>query len=343
MLKRLLLPVALLLAFAGCTAKEYEWVVKIEDQPISPQTFVAAQMQAFAEAQPLAEDTNDLLHSTIDGEDSGSWIETHTIDKLKRNHFINTEFEKRNLKFASQAKDFIKMFAEEGWENVKYLYTNNGLEMGHYVDYLESLYKEQLLFNDIFVNSSENPVTDREIEEYLNSNLCRVSLFKIARLNDDGTPVNDGQIAQLETIVNTAVENINGGQTIAEVASVALAQSGEVLGSTADFSNGDDFVSTAYISSSNINLVYDFMADFFTLPVGTCVYYALDDCYYICQKLPLCDTQVEYMYMKQDVVNLIRDAEFEQMIADACKDYMVEYNKQAVAAYSPAKINMNIG
>ena len=343
MIKRLLLPVLLLLALSGCTAREYDWVVKIEDQSVDPHTYVAAQLQAYAEARPLAEDGTDLLHSTIEGEDSSHWIDSHTIDKLKRNYFIDTEFEKRNLKFASQAEDFIKMFAEEGWENVQYIYTNNGLEIDHYVDYLEGLYKEQLLFNDIFVNSSENPVTDREVEEYLGKNLCRVSLFKVARINDDGTAVNDDQIAQLETIVNDAVKRINEGTAIADAASVALTQAGPVLGSDADFSNGADFVSTAYISSSNVNLIYDFMADFFTLPVGTCVYYTLEDCYYICHKIPLSDTQVEYMYLKQDVINFIRDEEFEKMIADACADYTVEYNSQAMTAYSPSRINMNIG
>lgn len=343
MIKRLLLPVLLLMSLSGCTAKEYDWVVKIENQPVDPHTYVAAQLQAYAEARPLAEDSTDLLHSTIDGEDSGHWINIHTIDKLKRNYFVNTEFEKRNLKFASQAEDFIKMFAEEGWDNVKHIYTNNGLEIDHYVYYLESLYKEQLLFNDIFINSSENPVTDREVEEYLGENLCRVSLFKVARINDDGTPVNDDQISQLEIIVNDAVKRINDGTAIADAASAALTRAGPVLGSDADFSNGADFVSTAYISSSNVNLVYDFMADFFTLPVGSCVYYTLDDCYYICHKIPLSDTQVEYMYLKQDVINFIRDEEFEKMIADACAGYAVEYNSQAVDAYSTAKINMNIG
>ena len=343
MIKRLLLPALLLLAFSGCTDRKYDWVVKIEDQMIDPHTYVAAQLQAYAEAWPLAEDGTNLLHSTIDGEDSGHWIDAHTIDKLKRNHFINAEFEKRNLKFASQAEDFIKIFAEEGWENVKYIYTNNGLKMEHYVDYLKNLYKEQLLFNDIFVNSSENPVTDREVEEYLGENLCRVSLFKVARVNDDGSPVNDEQIAQLEAIVNDAVKRINDGTAISDAASVALTQAGPVLGSDADFSKGADFVSTAYISSSNVNLVYDFMADFFTLPVGECVYYTLDDCYYICHKIPLSDTQVEYMYLKQDVINLIRDEEFEKMISDASANYTVEYNSQAVSEYSPEKINMNIG
>ena len=33
MLKRLFLPVALMLVMAGCTAKEYEWIVKIEEKP----------------------------------------------------------------------------------------------------------------------------------------------------------------------------------------------------------------------------------------------------------------------------------------------------------------------
>ena len=86
MIKRLLLPVLLIISLSGCVAKEYDWVVKIENQPVDPHTYVVAQLQAYAEARPLAEDSTDLLHSTIDGEDSSHWIDAHTIDKLKRNY-----------------------------------------------------------------------------------------------------------------------------------------------------------------------------------------------------------------------------------------------------------------
>lgn len=343
MLKRLLRPLVLLLFMTGCTAKEYDWVIKIEDQPIAPQDFVVAQMHAYVEAQPLADNGADVLKSTIDGVDGNRWINSHTLEKLKRDYFIETEFEKRNLKFASQARDFIEMFGREGWENVQSIYTNNGLELQHYLDYLETLYMEQLVFNDIFINSSEAPVTDREIEDYLHNNLCRVSLFKVARVNDNGSPLEPQQITAVETVVTTAVDSINNGLPMADAASVALTDAGKLLGSNEDFSNGADFVSTAYISNSNINLVYDFMADFFTVPQGQCVYYTLDDCYYICQRIPLCDTQVEYMYLKQDVVNILRDVEFEEMIAAACRDMTVEYNDEALKNYSPAKINMTIG
>ena len=49
------------------------------------------------------------------------------------------------------------------------------------------------------------------------------------------------------------------------------------------------------------------------------------------------------MYLKQDVVNILRDVEFEEMIAAACRDMTVEYNDEALKNYSPAKINMTIG
>lgn len=341
MLKKLLLPLTLLF-MAGCTAKEYDWVIKIDDQPVEPRTYVAAQMHAYVEAQPLAEDGADVLHSTIDGVKGSRWIEAHTLEKLKRDHFINAEFKKRNLNFASQAENFIKMFGQEGWDHVKDIYSNNGLDMEDYLDYLEGLYKEQMVFNDIFVNSSDNPVTDREIEDYLHSNLCRVSMFKIARINDDGSAIDRQQSAQLETIVIDTVGRINSGESMAQAAGFALTESGRLLGSSEDFSNGADFVTTMYISNSNINLIYDFMADFFTIPQGQCVYYTVDDCYYICQKIPLVDTQVEYMYMKQDVANIIRDAEFEDMIARAGREMAVEYNSEAVQAYSLGKIRMTI-
>ena len=146
----------------------------------------------------------------------------------------------------------------------------------------------------------------------------------------------------MDDIVAAAVDSINNGEDIADVASAALTQSAQLLGSNEDFSDGAAFVTTEYISKASVNLLLDFMENFFVVPIGQCVSYELEDCYYICQKIELCDTQVEYMYLKQDVVNLIRDTEFEKMIADATEQMVVEYNPEAVKFYSPDKLKMNV-
>ena len=84
------------------------------------------------------------------------------------------------------------------------------------------------------------------------------------------------------------------------------------------------------------------MEYFFDIPQEQCVAYKLNDCYYICQKRQLCDTQVEYMYLKQDVVNLIRDVEFEEMVEQACDQMTVMYNDEVMKEYNPQKLKMVI-
>ena len=53
-------------------------------------------------------------------------------------------------------------------------------------------------------------------------------------------------------------------------------------------------------------------------------------------------TTLNDMYLKQDVVNLIRDTEFEKMIADATQKMAVEYHPEAVRFYTPERLKMNI-
>ena len=332
MFKKLLLPLLLIIVLSGCATTEYDWVVKIDEKSIQPDEFVAAQMYAYIEAQTIADENRDM----------SQWINDHAVEKLKRDIFIESEFSKRNLAFGQQADEFIHIFGEEGWENVARLYENNKLDKELYFSYLTSLYKEQLVFNAIYLYDEQNKVTDKEIEEYLNENLSRLSFFRIARVNDDGTPVDERQEQQLDSIVAAAVDSINNGENIAEVAARSLTQSAQLLGSKADFSDGEAFVTTEYISKASVDLLLDFMENFFIVPIGQCVSYELEDCYYICQKIELCDTQVEYMYLKQDVVNLIRDAEFEKMINDATQQMAVEYHPEAVRFYSPEKLKMNI-
>ena len=342
MLKKLFLPLVLILSLTGCAAKEYSWVVKIQGQEISPEEYVSAQMQAYVEARNRAEYSSSVLGGTIDGISTEQWINDHTIQQLQRKIYIENEFSQRNLKFGTEADEFIRIFGEEGWENVSDLYEKNNLEFEYYLEYLKSLYKEQLVFNSIFLYGENSKVTDQEIEEYLANNISRVSLFKVARVNDDGTPADAVQAAQLDAMVSDAVARINNGEKMLDVAGDVLTQSGVLLGSDVDFSDPSDYIATEYITSSNIALVFDFMENFFLLEEGKCVSYRLEDCYYICQKIRLCDTQVEYMYMKQDVVNFIRDAEFEEMIASACNEMAVEYNTEAMKVYTPQKLKMTI-
>ncbi|MBR5873344.1 MAG: hypothetical protein IKY90_01265 [Oscillospiraceae bacterium] len=332
MFKKLLLPLLMIIALSGCATTEYDWVIKIDEKSIQPDEFVAAQMYAYIESQTIADEDRDV----------SQWINDHAVEKLKRDIFIESEFNKRNLAFGQQADEFIRIFGEEGWENVARLYENNKLDKEQYFNYLTSLYKEQLVFNAIYLYDEQNKVNDKEIEEYLNENLSRLSFFRIARVNDDGTPIDEQQEQQLDSIVAAAVDSINNGENIAEVATHSLTQSAQLLGSEADFSDGEAFVTTEYISKASVDLLLDFMENFFIVPIGQCVSYELEDCYYICQKIELCDTQVEYMYLKQDVVNLIRDAEFEKMITDVTQQMAVEYHPEAVRFYSPERLKMNI-
>ena len=342
MLRKVFFPLLLVIALTGCTAKEYEWVIKIDDRPVDPDTYVSAQMQSYMEAQTLAEDSTDVLGSTIDGMSGSRWIEQNTINSLKRKVFIDREFEKQHLKFAEGADKFIKMFGEEGWENVSRIYAKNGLEIEYYIEHLKSIYKEQLLFNAIFLSDDENAVTDREIEEYLNSHLCRVSLFKVAKQNYDGTPLEEDSENSLISLVDDTVERINNGQSMVSAAGRCLTQAAVLLGDNGDYSDGADYVSTVLVSNSGARLVYDFMKDLFHQPQGKCLYYELDDAYYICQRIPLCDTQVEYMFMKQEVAGLLRDVEFEQMVKQGCELMTVELNREAVNAYAPSKIDITV-
>ena len=342
MLKKIFLPIILVLSLSGCATEEYSWVVKISEDEITPQQYVAAQMHSYVEVRNIADYSTDVLAGDVDGVSTTQWINDHTVYWLKRINYIETEFEKRGLKFGSEADEFIRIFAEEGWDSVSQMYKNNGLDFEHYREYLKMLYKEQLVFNSIFVYDEENKITDAEIEDYLANNISRVSYFPVARINDDGSTLDDEQDIQMDSLVADAVNRINSGEEIQAVAGDILTQSAQLLGSSEDLSDGSQFVTTDYITSSSVTLIFDFMQNFFEIPENECVSYKLDDCYYICQKRPLCDTQVEYMYLKQDVVNIIRDAEFEDMISAACEKMDVQYNEEAVKFYTPKRLKMTI-
>ena len=316
--------------------KEYDWVVRIDGESFSPQQFVTAQLQSCIEAQIVLGEKS-VFESQINGMDGEDWINQNTINLLKKYKYITDEVEKRNLRFTHSTKKYIESFAQERWADVDTLYTQNGLTEEYYAQYLKALYREQLLFNALYSEGGEFSVNDESVAEYLNNNLCRIALFCVPKYNADRTSFTDEKLEELHEKVVSGVEDINSGKDISEVATELINFAGY---------DAENPIDVTYISRSGVNagpdIVRKISSYLFEIEKNECFFYETDDFYYVCQRMKLCDTQVEYACLKQDALFLMKNDEYEELIENACENMVVEVNEEALKKYSPSQIKMII-
>lgn len=325
---------AFIALFTACGKEEYRWVVKIDGQEMTPSEYVVAQMSAYIEAQSYILGA-DISSAQIDGITAEEWIENKTIENLKEYRLIETEFAGRQLEVGKEAEEFIADFCEEGWENVSGFYSENGLDKKRYMNYLMGLYKSQLVFNDIFLSENSRSVSDREIKDYIEKNICRVRYFIIPKINDDGSYATQEQLSRINRIAERAHRLNAEGKSMARIAGEYLPKSGEILGSSADFSNGELYVYTDYISGGTAN---EFTKSIISARDGSAHKYETENCWYICRKLPAYDTESDYLVLRQNTVNLLKASDFSRYVKEKIDDMQVEYNTAAVKYYSPEKI-----
>lgn len=318
--------------FSGCKSNgDFDWVVKIDGREISPSEYTIAQMQAYVETRA---DGND-------DDESDELISQRTIENLKRYIFVEREFENRNLALSEDELKAVETFSQQDWDNISRFYTGNGLDFESYKAYLTYLVKEQLVFNDIYMGDKSEE-TGEQVDNYLQKNLSRVSVFKVAKVNDDGSRISTDVYARLQSLVADGVSRLNRGEDVNTVASDCLTKSGRLLGSREDYSDGGSFVSTGFVSRSNVGLDSRLVKRIFRRDKGTAGFCESDDCFYIFKKLSLNDTDEEYESLYRQVLSLIKDEDFDSYVDKVCADYTVELNRDAVRYYDRSKITIDV-
>lgn len=331
--------------FISCAAgQDYKWVVKIDGREIPPNMFVTAQMQSYIEAQMIVigEGGRNVMESEINGVPAEQWINEKSIQHLKNFCFIEKEFDKRGLVISDEAEDFLNTFGKSGWENISRIYEENNIPMEYYLQYLDHLCKEQMVFNDIYMDGGEKEVSEEEINKYLCQRLCRVSVFTLSKTDSEGRPLPEDDLQRLKRHVEDTVDAINKGLDIQTAVRQSRRRLAEISGAEYD-QQRESSVKTFYLNSNNIDAVPVFTNELFCQKEGRCIYYETDENFYICQKVDFESDNEEYFQLKQSVVNKIKADEFQKFIRDSCDAMQVEINQKALEYYSPSKIKITIG
>ena len=266
------------------------------------------------------------------------WITEHSIELLKKYKYITKQAQDRGIALNDGMQNCIVALSDDSWNNVKALYAKNGVTQEYYTQYIKFLQVEQLLFNSLYMKGGEFEVDDKEVGSYLDENLRRIVFFAIPKHDAYGEKISDEENEILREKVEQAVEDITDGADMEQTAYSLMASAG--------FNNVPNPVEDVYINRSSAMTGSDarekVLNMLFGLERGGCLYYETDSLYYICQSVELCDTNIEYMSLRQDVLTAMKNEEFQDKIRSHFPDMDVEYNKAAMEKYSPSHIDLSI-
>ena len=289
----------------------------------------------------LEQATTDILSAQIEGIKGEDWINQKTIENLKEFCYIDDEFQSRGMVLTAESEEYISSVGSSVWDTVSVAYGESGIKEEYYYDYLHYLYKNQMVFNDIYSTGGEKEVVDKVVKAYLEENLDRIRGFQIAKVNDDGTPATPEQIEKLLEFTNEAVEEVNHGADMVTTAGKYMPMVGEFLGSTVDFSDGSQYTLDTFLNRTNGNVDPDFAAQVQSLKNYQCAFYNTDQYYLIYQKFPAYTSDKEYAALKQTVINLLKNEEFKDFVQEQCKDMEVITDPAALKYYSPDKMKIS--
>lgn len=346
MAKRIVIPLFVLVlacvVFTACSGKEFDWVVKIDGQSISPQLYLTAQMKSYIEAELRCEDVGtNIADCSIDGINAQDWIQTRTFEVLKAFVYVEKELERCNLQISEEEQAYLQSEAQLNWQNVGSVYEGNGIDLPTYTQYLTFLYKNQLLFNHIYGPGGEKEVLEKYLKQYIQENIRRIEGFQLVKLKDDGTSLSQQELEELKSMAALACEELNKGNGLETVAQTYMQKATQIQESNIVFENISDFLVNAYLTKDQAGFDQEFVNQVFSLKENESAWLDAGQYYLVYQVMPSYNTQEEYLQLKQTVMNILKSEEFDQYILQQSQGLQLEVNQRALAYYNCNKIKIN--
>ena len=166
--------VVLRLRLAGSTLTTPASVGTIGDVEIPAGVYLLHQYNAYQNAKSLTTEEN-VLKATLTLEDgteqSGAdYVETETLKSLEYYAAAETKYKELGGELSQEEIDFAASQTESMWENYSEVMEANGIGKASIQIYMEGAVKVTQLVDMIYGPEGTDPVSDEELESYVNEN-----------------------------------------------------------------------------------------------------------------------------------------------------------------------------
>ena len=334
----LLMAMALALAGAGCSSEDTSWVAKSGEDVLPAGVYLVELMMGYSSALGQVSG-EDVLSETIDGVPAAQYITDFAKLESAKLLAIRRQFQDRGLSLTEDDEAQSESYTDYLYTMGEALYTANGVAKES-VRYINDTSMMSLhVFNDIYKEGGEKGLTHEELMDAFAQQYTRSQYMLFPKVDmTTGLPLDDASAEEVRQEAESYLARAQAGEHFPDlIYEQAVENNGDAAGEQmADDSydvylqNGAGFFPVVYENAvagaedGDVFLVED-------------EYY-----FYLVHKLPILEADDASVEMYLDVVlQTLKYEEYMDSVAVWAAEMDLVYNNAALAAYTPAKLEMS--
>lgn len=343
---------ALALSMAACSS-DTSWIMRKDPLEMPVGVYINNLIQSYYEATTLVEDAEqDVLSQQIEGQDAEDWIQQNAIDETKKAMAICSEFNARNIAFSQEqllsCQEQAASYYEQAGDNLE----KNGISQDSIELLYQITYMKTQLFQALYGEAGENPVSEEELRNYYNENYIKMAVqtfsFSDVEVPEDATEeekaayqeFNDNERSNVYTNANTlylqAQIGIENGKSWNEILNEFNAQnqsSDEEYDMTTDNYRLVDTATTT-LNSEIITALKE-------AEQGEVIMVETDTMIAIGATTDINEDPTDFDYVKDSIRHALRDETMEEYLLQVAQDDSFVLNQDAVDRYTIGKLDLD--
>lgn len=329
--------VAVLLAgvwsLAGCGEKQFDVVLTVDGQSVSPSLYRMYQIQSYLEASSRAASVTD----TIDGMSVPEWINDNTKTLLREWRYYTQAFDAAGLALSDAEETSLQQQITQGWQSAGAVYLRNGVDRESYAEFQRSAARMEKLFEQYCAD-----LTDEEIQRYLDEEFLLIEYVQLPCFDADGELLGEEQRAELEQLAQDTMDEMRPESDFGALCAPAVEQSYQIGGfSSTENLTEEDYLFSTYLAKNASDDNAALAQQVAKVPVGGFGIYEDEQFILLFHRLPNWETQEDFEALRPSVLWEMRGDAFEAEGAKVWESYELVEDPEAVEWYAPLKLDLS--
>ena len=203
------------LTFSLASCKDTTWSYKVEDTTITSGMYITFQMNAYMDAQGLAEDSSkSVLEQKIEGKNAADWINSKVLESAKSYVAVEKKFDELGLTLSDSDKNKINTQLENMWSYYQNVYEPNGAGKQSFKKILQNSYKSNLIFKKYYDEKGLEEVSKADLLKEFTENYALVKYIQMPMKDAKGNKLKTEGKAKLKKKAEAYVARLNKGEKI---------------------------------------------------------------------------------------------------------------------------------
>lgn len=343
---------ALALSMAACSS-DTSWIMRKDPLEMPVGVYINNLIQSYYEATTLVEDAEqDVLSQQIEGQDAEDWIQQNAIDETKKAMAICSEFNARNIAFSQEqllsCQEQAASYYEQAGDNLE----KNGISQDSIELLYQITYMKTQLFQALYGEAGENPVSEEELRNYYNENYIKMAVqtfsFSDVEVPEDATEeekaayqeFNDNERSNVYTNANTlylqAQIGIENGKSWNEILNEFNAQN---QSSDKEYDMTTD--NYRLVDTATTTLNSEIITALKEAEQGEVIMVETDTMIAIGATTDINEDPTDFEYVADSIRHALRDETMEEYLLQVAQDDSFVLNQDAVDRYTIGKLDLD--